>query len=86
MEISPTPDPNLNLPDSVNKCKTAVKTHSLIQPCIILTSSYAGLNCFVEPIYSFIYLFILLLCYALTLGLFKMSKFCAKLINGRFEG
>ncbi len=30
---SPTPNPALNLPDSVNKCKTDIKTCLLMQPC-----------------------------------------------------
>ncbi len=28
----PTPNPTLNLPDSVNKCKTDIKTYLLMQP------------------------------------------------------
>ncbi len=31
----PTPNPTLNLPDSVNKCKTDIKTYLLMQPCYI---------------------------------------------------
>ncbi len=31
LEICPTPDPTLNLPDSVNKCKTDIKTYLLMQ-------------------------------------------------------
>ncbi len=31
LEICPTPNPILNLPDSVNKCKTDIKTYLLIQ-------------------------------------------------------
>ncbi len=27
LEICPTPNPTLNLPDSVDKCKTDIKTH-----------------------------------------------------------
>ncbi len=33
LDICPTPNPTLNLPDSVNKCKTDVKTYLLMQPC-----------------------------------------------------
>ncbi len=33
LEICPTPNPTLNLPDSVNKCKTDIKTCLLMQPC-----------------------------------------------------
>ncbi len=33
LEVSPTPNPNLNLPESVNKCKSDIKTYSLMQPC-----------------------------------------------------
>ncbi len=33
LEICPTPNPTLNLPDSVNKCKTYIKTYLLMQPC-----------------------------------------------------
>ncbi len=29
----PRPNPTLNLPDSVNKCKTDLKTYLLIKPC-----------------------------------------------------
>ncbi len=29
----PTPNPTLNLPDSVNKCKTDIKTYLMMQPC-----------------------------------------------------
>ncbi len=29
----PTPNPTLNLPDSVNKCKTDMKMYLLMQPC-----------------------------------------------------
>ncbi len=29
----PTPNPTLNIPDSVNKCKTDIKTYLLMQPC-----------------------------------------------------
>ncbi len=29
----PTPNPSLNFPDSVNKCKTDIKTYLLMQPC-----------------------------------------------------
>ncbi len=33
VEICPTPNPTLNLLDSVNKCKTDIKTYFLVQPC-----------------------------------------------------
>ncbi len=33
LEISPTQNPTLNLPDSVNKCKSDIKTHLLMQSC-----------------------------------------------------
>ncbi len=33
LEICPTPNPTLNLPDSVNKCKTDIKMFLLMQPC-----------------------------------------------------
>ncbi len=33
LEICPTPNPTLNLPDSVDKCKTDIKMHLLMQPC-----------------------------------------------------
>ncbi len=33
LEIYPTPNPSLNLPDSVNKCQTNLKTYLLMQPC-----------------------------------------------------
>ncbi len=33
LEICPTSIPTLNLPDSVNKCKTDIKTYLLMQPC-----------------------------------------------------
>ncbi len=33
LEICPTPNPTLNLPDTVNKCKTDIKTYLLMQPC-----------------------------------------------------
>ncbi len=29
----PYTNPTLNLPDSVNKCKSNIKTYSLMQPC-----------------------------------------------------
>ncbi len=32
LEICPTSNPTLNLPDSVDKCKTDIKTHLLMQP------------------------------------------------------
>ncbi len=35
LEICPTPNPTLNLPDSVDKCKTDIKTHLLMQPCYL---------------------------------------------------
>ncbi len=35
LEICPTPNPTLNLPDSVDKCKTDIKTHLLMQPCFL---------------------------------------------------
>ncbi len=35
LEICPTPNPSLNLPDSVNKCKTDIKTHLLMHPCYL---------------------------------------------------
>ncbi len=38
LEISPTPNPNLNYPDSVNKCKSDIKMHLLMQLCKIVTS------------------------------------------------
>ncbi len=31
-DLCPTPNPNLNLPDSVTKCKSNIKTYSLMQP------------------------------------------------------
>ncbi len=40
--------PTLNLPESVNKCKTNIKTYLLMQRAIS-TSLYADLICFVEP-------------------------------------
>ncbi len=33
LEICPTPNPTLNLPDCVNKCKTDIKMYLLMQPC-----------------------------------------------------
>ncbi len=33
LEICPTPNPTLNRPDSVDKWKTEIKTHLLMQPC-----------------------------------------------------
>ncbi len=45
LEICPTPNPSLNIPDSVNKCKTDAKTYN----CAILHYLYADLNCFVKP-------------------------------------
>jgi len=33
LEICPTPNQTLNLPDSVNKCKTDIKTYLLMQTC-----------------------------------------------------
>ncbi len=33
LEISPTPNPSLNLPDSVDKCKTDIKMYLLMQTC-----------------------------------------------------
>ncbi len=33
LEICPTPNPTLNLLDSVNKCITGIKTYLLMQPC-----------------------------------------------------
>ncbi len=44
----PTPNPTLNLPDSVNKCKTDIK-HICWCNGAISTSLYADLNYFVEP-------------------------------------
>ncbi len=35
LEICPTPNPTLNLPDSVDKCKTDIKTYLLMQPCYL---------------------------------------------------
>ncbi len=35
LEICPTPNPTLNLPNRVNKCKTEIKTHLLMQPCYL---------------------------------------------------
>ncbi len=34
-KISPTPNPILNLPDSVNKCKSDIKMHLLMLLCIL---------------------------------------------------
>ncbi len=48
LEVSPTPNPNLNLPESVNKCKSNIKMYSLMQPCyfIFLMQIWAVLlNC-----------------------------------------
>ncbi len=35
LEICPTSNPPLNLPDSVNKCKTDIKRYLLMQPCYL---------------------------------------------------
>ncbi len=35
LEICHTPNPTLNLPDSVGKCKTDLKTHVLMQSCYL---------------------------------------------------
>ncbi len=35
LKICPTPILTLNLPDSVNKCKTDIQTHLLMQPCYL---------------------------------------------------
>ncbi len=35
LEICTTPNPALNLPDSVDKCKTDIKTHLLMQLCYL---------------------------------------------------
>ncbi len=35
LEICPTPNSNLNLHDNVDKCKTNIKTHLLMQPCYL---------------------------------------------------
>ncbi len=48
LEICPTPNPTLNLPDSVNKCKTDIK-HICWCNRAISTSLYTDFNCFVEP-------------------------------------
>ncbi len=42
LEICHTPNPTLNLPDSVGKCKTDLKTHVLMQSCYLnfLTSRF----------------------------------------------
>ncbi len=39
-----TPNPTLNLPHSVNKCTTDITTYFFA-----ISSSFADLNCFVEP-------------------------------------
>ncbi len=35
LEIFPTPNPTQNLPNSVDKCKTEIKTFLLMQPCYL---------------------------------------------------
>ncbi len=35
LEICPTLNPTINLPDSVDKCKTDIKTYLLMQPCYL---------------------------------------------------
>ncbi len=43
LEICLTPNPTLNLPDSVNKCKTDIKTYLLMQFWTVLSNySYTG--------------------------------------------
>ncbi len=50
LEICTTPNPTLNLSDSVDKCKTDIKTHLLMQPCYLnlyadfVDRSYMGLE------------------------------------------
>ncbi len=47
LEISPTPNPTLNLPDSVDKCKIDIKCICWCNR-VISTSLYSDLNCFVK--------------------------------------
>ncbi len=49
LEICPTPNPNLNLLDSVDKCKTDITMNLLMQPCYL--NLYADLNCFVRALH-----------------------------------
>ncbi len=37
LEICPTSNLTLNLPDSVDKCKTDIKTYLLMQPCYLIS-------------------------------------------------
>ncbi len=35
LEICPAPNPTLNLPEGVDKCKIDIKTYLLMQPCYL---------------------------------------------------